>query len=73
MHAKVFSIQIYIPIFPPNSAEGLHFSAFHFLGGYTCMYATVQYMGMSTHVCGCAVICMCWDASSKLNYWILVA
>ena len=27
MHAKVFSINI--PIFPPNSAEGLHFSAFH--------------------------------------------
>ena len=22
-----------IPIFPPNSAEGLHFSAFHFSGG----------------------------------------
>ena len=21
-----------IPIFPPNSAEGLHFSAFHYLG-----------------------------------------
>ena len=21
-----------IPIFPPNSAEGLHFSAFHFIG-----------------------------------------
>ena len=35
MHAKVFSIQIFqylnIPIFPPNSAEGLHFSAFHFI------------------------------------------
>ena len=27
MHAKVFSIQIF-PIFPPNSAKGLHFSAF---------------------------------------------
>ena len=31
MHAKVFSIQIF-PIFASNSAEGLHFSAFHFVG-----------------------------------------
>ena len=29
MHVKVFSIQIF-PIFVPNSAEGLHFSAFSF-------------------------------------------
>ena len=29
MHAKVFSIQIF-PIFASNSAEGLHFSAFHY-------------------------------------------
>ena len=32
MHAKVFSIQIYK--FPPNSAKGLHFSAFHLKGNY---------------------------------------
>ena len=30
MYAKVFSIQIYIPIFQRNSVEGLHFSTFHF-------------------------------------------
>ena len=29
MHAKLFSIQIF-PIFASNSAEGLHFSAFHY-------------------------------------------
>ena len=31
MHAKVFSIQL-CPIFQPNCAVGLHFSAFHYLG-----------------------------------------
>ena len=31
-----------IPIFPPNSAEGLHFSAFH-------------YVSSSVHNCGCVI------------------
>ena len=34
MHAKLFSIQIF-PIFASNSAEGLHFSAFHYTGRTT--------------------------------------
>ena len=39
---KGVSIQIIIPIFPANSAEGLHFSAFHC--GYTIyIYSYIVY------------------------------
>ena len=46
MHTKVFSIQIFPYIYPPNSAEGLHFKLVLFIcivimekvikGGLTC-------------------------------------
>ena len=52
-HTSVFTYNIYIcmkgvfnpniPIFPPNSAEGLHFSAFH----YTCINYISLILGIS--------------------------
>ena len=41
---------VFNPIFPPNSAEGLHFSAFHYTCNilYTCTLLTIVTLTTST-------------------------
>ena len=41
MHEKLFSIQVF-PIFASNSAEGLHFSAFHFFRREVLFFITLK-------------------------------